>query len=69
MSAADYCWQNIQLVKYREIAVISLATTNGYEVITSEHRRHSALTGEGAANLPTDVPIALRIRKMKTRNC
>ena len=46
--------------------MILLATTNEHEVITSEHRRQSALTGEGTANLLTDVPVALRIRKMKT---
>jgi len=29
--------------------VISLVPRPGYEVVTSEHRRHSARTGEGPA--------------------
>jgi len=42
--------------------VISLAPRPGHEVLTSEHRRHSAWTGEGPAASLTYLNIAHEIR-------
>jgi hypothetical protein len=33
LSASDYCWQNIQLLKYYQKAVISLEPRPGHEVV------------------------------------
>jgi hypothetical protein len=61
--------QNLQLVKYHEIAVTSLAPRPGYEVVTSEHRQRGAWTSEGPADPLTYLHIALRIRTMIATNC
>jgi hypothetical protein len=43
-------FQNLQLVRYYEIAVISLLPRPVHEVVRSEHRRHSARKSERPAD-------------------
>jgi len=41
----------------------------GYEVVKSEHRRHSARTGEVPADPFTFLYVAIRKRRITARNC
>jgi hypothetical protein len=45
--------------------VISLAPRQGHKVVTSEHGRHSAWIGEGAADPFTYLHVTFGIRKLK----
>jgi len=46
-----------------------MAPRPGHEVVTSEHRRHSAWTVEGPAGHFNYLHIDIRVRRMTARGC